>query len=133
MEESNLLKFIQELEGQNLKEEAYFAIKDHGDRNDDTYISSNKEGLQLYAAQLLKASLDIDKVETVSFDHNEAWTDGDIFIGYIKAASAAEKEEQEYKMTIKDKLLSVSCGLVFLFLITSIVVGIKTIIVWIKT
>jgi hypothetical protein len=54
-----LQEIIIELEKRNKKEDAYFGFYQHNEgQSESCYIKGNKEGLELYAIELLKASLE---------------------------------------------------------------------------
>ncbi len=59
--ETRIEAIIQQLEALASKEDAYFSML-FNDTNESTFIHANPAGLQLYAAELLKSSINHESV-----------------------------------------------------------------------
>lgn len=56
MDKTELQKIIDTLEKNQSTEDAYFGIFQYGGAPDESYIKANKEGLELFSLELLKAA-----------------------------------------------------------------------------
>lgn len=56
MEKDELQQIIDRLEATHSKDDAYFGIFEYGGDPDESFIKANKQGLGLFAAELLKAA-----------------------------------------------------------------------------
>lgn len=120
--ENDLNEIIDKLEKTNSKSDASFGIFQYGGGPDESYIKGNKQGLELFAAELLKASKDAEDIvsdkekEIIPLEYEEGWIDGDIFIQYIQPSLEKREglDEPSNKTSWKDKLLGLGC-LVMLF------------------
>jgi uncharacterized integral membrane protein len=78
------------------EQEAYFGIFQYGEGSDESFIRANKQGLVLFAAEILRASAHVDdtiahETQTIiplKFDEAE-WLDGDTLIDYIEPVKHA--------------------------------------------
>jgi len=88
MNDQQIQELINQFDTEKLKENAYFGIFDEAEYS---YIKANKEGLLLYAMNLIVASKNIDSItneskdKTVPFERFANWIDEDspIVIDYI--------------------------------------------------
>jgi hypothetical protein len=135
MKKEELDEIIYKLENSNSPFDAYLAIYQYGGGPDESFAKANKEGLELFAAQLLKASRDFDNVlsdkekNVIPLSYNEEWIDGDIFIQYIEPTNKKRElaKEQLYKQPFVDRLVLVGCFAVIILLLISTVIGLISI------
>ena|SRR5690606_29459742 len=136
-----LQKIIDQFDEEELKRLGIFGILQYGGGADESFIRANKEGLELFALELLKAARDTEttladseKKVIANFDHDEDWIDknSDTFITYIEPIADKQKSnpEPEYQSTFADKLIPFGCGLIAIFLVTIFLSGLFTIIKW---
>ena len=72
--EARIEAIIGELESVASKEKGYFSMWQYGGGPDESFIKANRDGLRLYAIELLKASLETDN----DVGNGEVgWLDGD--------------------------------------------------------
>ncbi len=139
MKKEDLQKIISELESANPKEDAYFGIFSNG-REDESFINANKQGLELFATDLLKASLNAEDLlaqnpkSVFPLSYDEDWIDeeSDILIQYVEP-SIEEREKTKaysYKETLKDKATKVGCIAGLVLALVSAVIGFITILKW---
>jgi hypothetical protein len=137
-----LQKIIEQFDETRLKKLAIFGIAQFGGGSDESFIRANKEGLELFALELLKYSNESetilpDKTKNYTpFDYNEDWIDenSDTFIQHIELITDKQKikPKVEHITNFKDKLMPFGCGIFFIILVISIIVGIITIFKWLK-
>jgi len=135
MKQEELDELINKLERSSSPTDAYFAIYQYGGGPDESYVKANKEGLELFAAQLLKASRDYDKIivdkekNIIPLNYTEQWIDGDIFIQYVEPTTEKGKlvKEEKYKETFVDKLVPIGCFTILILLLISTIVGLVSI------
>ena len=135
-----LQKIIDQFDEDELKQQAIFGIYQCGGGSDESFVRANKEGLELFALQLLKSAKDteailLDKEKSIiTFNYDEDWVDenSDTFIQYVEPIADKQqlKSMSEYKSTFADKLIPYGCGLVLIILVLSVVVGFVTILDW---
>ena len=136
MTNEELQKSIDYINEQDLKELATFGIFAIGNNWDEIAIKANKEGLQLFALQLLKASqqtknvlLDKD-IDTIPLDSNAEWInpESDIKIFYVEQVDKTHKEEKadNRKETFTDKSMKYGCIAIFILLVIAVFVGLWT-------
>ncbi len=140
MTNEELNKLIEQFDENALKQKGIFGILQFGGGGDESFIRANKEGLELFALQLLKSAKETETTlnhpekTIITIDINEDWIDekGDIFIHYIEpiADKQKAKPKEDYKGTVADKLVVLGCGLVVITLIVSVLVGLVTIFKW---
>ena len=89
MKKEELQQIIAKLEAIAADDDPIWAMYQFGGGPDESFATANKKGLELMAAQLLKASVDIAEMQAeeesrhIPLDFRAAWMDGDIFIHYI--------------------------------------------------
>ncbi|MGV6861231.1 MAG: hypothetical protein ACWA41_05640 [Putridiphycobacter sp.] len=138
LEKEELNKIIELLERSNSKKDAYLAIYQYGFGPDESFAKANKDGLELFAAQLLKASLETDKIlsdkdkNIIPLNYNEEWIEGEIFIQYIESTDKKgyEARKEVYKESFFAKLIPVGCFGVFIFIVIAAIVGAISIFSW---
>lgn len=115
------------------------ALYQYGGGPDESFAKANKQGLELFAAQLLRASLESENIEVdekkniIPLDYEEEWIEGDIFIQYVEPTDkkASEAKEELYKENFVDKLIPFGCAGVLIFIVVSAIVGVISIFKWI--
>lgn len=103
-------------------------------REEKYYIKANKEGLKLFAYQLLCVSKDFeDQEKENSFERIELVQDtwvykhSEIILNYIEPPQMSiEADSKVVKETWKDWLGKIGCILLVVFLLISLVVGVIT-------
>lgn len=122
MKKEELINLLKNLDEDSLKELGIFGIYQYGGGPDESSIKANKEGLQLFALELLRASGKFDKGITdeeklFSLDYHGNWLDKDseIYIDFIEPTSKLRKAITEEKENLNDKLISY--GFVALFIL----------------
>lgn len=135
-----LQKIIDQFNEKELKSLGVFGIFRYRDNYDESFLKANKEGLELFALQLLKSARDIETIlsdttkNIIPLEYNEDWMDenSDIFIQYIEPVADRQKlkYKSEYKSTFTDKLIFCGCGLIVFILLISVIVGFITLISW---
>lgn len=137
-----LQKIIDQFDEGELKRQGIFGISQFGGGSDESFISANKEGLELFALELLKSAREIENVlsdpekSIIPFGYDEDWVDenSDTFIHYVKPSADKQKldPKSEYISTFVEKLLmQFGCGLIAIILVISLVVGLVTVFNWI--
>ena len=102
----------------------------------ETYIKGNKAGLELFAAELLEASLRIEdlenkKVETLYLSVNKEWIENKIPLLFIQPVLNFKREEIIKPIYgWKDEVIKYGCFLLILIAVISAIIGIVTIIKW---
>ena len=90
MTKEELDNLINKLDTQISKDIALFEVNQYGGGLDESFIKANKEGLQLFALELLKASLKVDEIaratekKVIHFENEEILANSDVGIHYIK-------------------------------------------------
>jgi len=133
-------KLIEQLRLNVHQEDAIFGIFQYGGGTDECYIRANKEGLQLYALELLIAAQKAEEVfedpktNIIPVKYEESWIDqhSDVFLQYVEpVGKRAIFPYEEEKSTVSDKLLSSGCVLFLIFILLSVIVGAASIFKWI--
>lgn len=141
MTTEELQKIIDQFDENELKEKGIFSILQYGGGSDESFIKANKEGLEMFALELLKSSRDAENViadkekNIIPLNYDESWIDesGDTFIQYIEPIKEKQefKSKKDYKQTILDKLVPLGCITTIIVIIISTIVGLITITDWI--
>ncbi|WP_298952038.1 hypothetical protein [uncultured Nonlabens sp.] len=133
MEEEELKKIVQDLRTHNLEKDAFFGFIQYGGGPDESCIKANKEGIRLYAAELLAASVKIPEKNSIGLQTEWTYDNGDFFFDYIEISEKIEnQEEQEARKNNwwLNKLFTVGCISVIAALIIFIIVGGYTVLNW---
>ncbi|WP_416437746.1 hypothetical protein [Phnomibacter sp. MR] len=135
-----LQKIIDQFDEEDLKRQGIFGISQYGGGSDESFIRANKEGLELFALELLKAARDTETTladtekNIIPFDYDEDWIDesSDTFIQYVEPIADKQKlrPKAEHKSTFADKLMPYGCGLIAIVLVVSAIVGLVTLFKW---
>lgn len=141
LNKEELQQLIDQFDEQELKQHGIFNISQYGGGSDESFIKANKEGLELFALQLLKSARDIEDVlantgqKIIPFDHEGGWMEenSNTFIQYIEPVASKQKliARSDNKSSLTDKLMPYGCGLIALILAASVVTGLITILRWI--
>ena len=136
-----LQKIIDQFDEEELKRHGIFGISQYGGGSDESFIRANKEGLELFALELLKSARDTEailsdtKKKIIPLDYDENWVDenSDTFIQYIEPIADKQKlrPNSENTSTFTGKLMPYGCGLVAIILVVAVIVGLVTLIKWI--
>ncbi|CAM1370014.1 hypothetical protein [Tenacibaculum xiamenense] len=137
-----LENIIFELKDSNKKEEALFGFYHQDGDEYNTCIKANKQGLELFSAELLKARLEIEnrKFENREVEYLEmeiGWTDSnaDYYFENIvltrKIKTESGESFPEYKETWKDKLYGYLIFGIIIGLFIFLIIGFITTINWI--
>ena len=122
-----LEKIINEFDKEELKKQAIFGLYTYGGVTEESFIKANKEGLELFALELLTSAknsenlLKNDKDKTISLENCEEWIDQDstIYLNYIEVIEGERKKiiNDEDKSTILDMFMPYGCGFILIVLI----------------
>jgi len=136
----DLQKIIEQFNQEDLERQGVFGVFQYGGGSDESFIRANKEGLELFALELLKSARDADEIiesnekSVIPFDYEEEWIDenSDTFIQYVQPISDRQmaKQVSEHHPTIVDKLMPYGCGLLLLILVILICIGLGSIYHW---
>jgi hypothetical protein len=139
LEKEDLQIIIDELEASNSKEDAYFGIFNVSGQ-DECFINANKQGLELFAADLLKASLRAEDLlaqnpkSVFPLSYDEDWMDeeSDILIQYVEPSIEERKKTkaEPYKETPKDIVIKVGCVVGLVVTVVSSIIGFITLLSW---
>ena len=135
MTNEELNDLIAKLESETSMEKAIFEIRKID--VEESFVKANKEGLQIFALELLKASAQAEqaamKNQLIHFENLELLENGDICPYYIEPTLEIRQTripEPLRKETWKDKLTTGGCVTVLLILITATIVGLISILKW---
>jgi hypothetical protein len=136
-----LQKILDKFDEQDLKSNAVFGVFHNAGASDQSFIRANKEGLELFAIQLLKASRDAEKILSdkektlITLDYSEEWIDenSDTIVQYIEpiAEKLKMKSKADYKEGFAEKLIPFGCITILILLCIATLIGLKTILEWI--
>lgn len=134
MEKDQLEEIIKVLEENNSKEQAYFEVSYTDGEEYGTHIKANNSGIQLFASELLKISLNSEEIintkERITyFEDTENWLKGLALFGYIKIISEKpeENKEEEIEVNWKDKIFKWGCYTTIILVIIIFIVGLVSI------
>ena len=135
-----LQKIIDQFDEEELKRQGIFGISQYGGGSDESFIRANKEGLELFALELLKSARDTEAIlsdtekNIIPFDYDENWVDenSDTVIQYVQPIADKQKLEpkKDHRTTFADKLIPYGCGLVAIILVVAVIVGLVTLFKW---
>lgn len=141
MTQEELQNIINQFNEDDLKQKAIFGIFQYGSGSDESYIKANKEGLEFFALQMLRASIDTDNIlsdekkNIITFDYTDNWIDdnSDTLIQYIEPRSDTQtKRIEDTKLSFFDKLIPYGCFLVLIIGLIVFIIGIIKIYEWVK-
>jgi hypothetical protein len=92
LKKEELQKIIDQFNEDELKRKGVFGISQYGGGSDESFIRANKEGLELFALELLKSARDTENLlsdpeqNIIPFNYYEDWVDenSDTFIQYVE-------------------------------------------------
>jgi hypothetical protein len=135
-----LQKIIDQFNEEELKRQGIFGISQYGSGSDESFIRANKEGLELFALELLKSARDTEAIlsdtekNIIPFDYDENWVDenSDTFIQYVQPIADKQKikPKTDHKTTFTERLMPYGCGLVAIILVIAVIVGLVTLFKW---
>ncbi|MEA5404461.1 hypothetical protein VB776_16130 [Arcicella sp. DC2W] len=141
MTEDELQNIINKFDETELNKQAIWGIFQYGGGSDESFIKANKEGLELFALELLKASIESNKIiedkkdKVIPLDYYGDWIyeDADTYLQYIELIDEKQtsKPKVEYKTTLSDKLMPYIFIAILIILVVAIFVGLGTIFSWI--
>jgi len=130
-----------DIKKRNSSEDAYFGLFPISEGDDGYYISANRQGLELYATELLNASLESETIvlHPQKFEYNigqKDWIDdkSDIYIDFVSPFLEKRKnikKDEPYKETFKDKLITLILKILLIFLVICMIIGIVRVFQWI--
>lgn len=132
MTKEELITLVKNLDEDSLKEQGIFGIYQYGGGPDESSIKANKEGLQLFALELLRASDNFknkthgnhEKIFNLNYDENWIDKNSHIFINFIEHSSKEETTINEEQIeNFIDKLIPYGCGAIFILIGFSILLG----------
>ena len=118
---------------------ACFGIYKYAGSADEVYIKANKGGLQLFAAEILRAIALFDETITdnkniIPIEYHTAWLDkeSDTCIQYVEPVINKSPQNKAIKETgkLKGSLINVGCIAGLAFVLVATVTGIITILKW---
>ena len=133
MKDQYLSEIIAHLEQNTSKENGYFELCEE-DEGYILYIKSNKDGLKLFATELLKAADEIEKNELfpnkikLDINENEEWFEG-FPIEYVKQTNR-DSEPNNYEQTFSDKMKGFGCVVIGIIVVIAMFIGFKTMFNW---
>jgi len=142
MDSPGLRAVIQQLKETNSKENAYLGFFYNNDNSKTCYIKANKDGLELYAAKLLEASLDMEyklfydnRTEVFNFSSESFFVNqSDIQFSYVqlihKTKAEIETNKEKLRKPLKSPLIKYCFTGVLILILISTIVGIITIFSW---
>jgi hypothetical protein len=121
-----------------LADKASFGIIEGEGRDHENFIRANREGLILFACQLLKVAgraegLLRENKPRVPLIMSGAWTEHDsMIVDHIRLITGkpVPEEPTENKPTFADRVLPVGCALLLLLLLVATLVGLGTMFDW---
>ena len=141
MTKEELQKIIDQFDEVELKKLGIFSIMQYGGGPDESFIRANKEGLELFAIELLKSSRDAEEIlienekNIILLNHEESWIHeySDTVIQWVEPIKDKQSfiSNNEEKDSIWDKFIPIGCVIVLITIVISAIVGFKSIIEWI--
>ena len=141
MIDKKIENIVSELEKRNEKDEAFFGFYQYGGDKDESCIRANKQGLELFSAELLKARLEIEQRdfengEIEPFEIDISWTDSnaDFYFDSLELTKKIRTEKEsfpEYEENWKDKIYGYLIFGIILILVIMLIIGIITTLSWI--
>lgn len=135
MTDKELNILVEKLKASNSKEDAIFDINEGAGPDGGHYIKANRQGLRLFAAELLEGSNDsriIDErkdkraipISTIE------WSDGDVVLEHIEPIFGIQRKQEAADPVnkFKEKLIVGSILAVVIFIIICLIVGFITIV-----
>ncbi|MEO8148174.1 MAG: hypothetical protein ABI723_11075 [Bacteroidia bacterium] len=130
---------IEQIKNATNKEEAIFIIQQYGGGSDESFAKANKDGLLLFAAEILEAYLDKEdqqknNKDSIGFEGpNESFKDGDTVIDYIKYTDEKRKSFDKgiaKRTPVEENFSKIGCIVVAIILFLIFIAGIVQINSW---
>ncbi|MFM2393955.1 MAG: hypothetical protein RLZZ546_1937 [Bacteroidota bacterium] len=141
MTEVELQKIIDQFDEDDLKSKGIFGILQYGGGPDESYIKANKEGLQLFALELLKSARDTENLlsdpnkNIIPFDSDNDWIDDNsgTFIQYIEPIAYKQESKivSENGNSLASKIMPWIFSTILLFILLCLLIGLYTILNWV--
>ena len=140
MTDKEIGKLTNELRNQKNYDEGYIGFFQYGGGPDECFIKANRQGLELYAAELLAAALETEtefetgKEKTYGLDQNLLDNESEFGLSYVELKTEKRndiKPYSEYKDTWKDKAFEIGCIAIGILLVVLLVIGFITAVTWI--
>lgn len=139
MEKESLQQIIDQLESENSDQTARFGIYEEGEGSNTYFIQANAPGLERFAAELLKASKDAERISfdeppVHKLDYYAGWVDArsKVFLHYVQPI--LEKEERHtpepHKETWGSILMKIGFIVLLVLGLAVSVTGLVTIVRW---
>lgn len=138
MHKIELENIIEQLEQNVSEKNGTFGLY-YREGEDECHIKANKDGFELFAIELLKASKNAEEIienkekDYIPLGFNQKWLQGEVMIAYIKPILEKREEiiaDKTHISTIKEDLLKFGCFAILGVLALSLIIGIYTIITW---
>lgn len=134
MNANELNNFISGIEKQYTSNEAYIGFHYNDEDEYSNHIKANKEGLLLYANQLLKASLEFEKNTSNAFVFEIAYevdmTHSAFYFSHIELLNTPKselKKPKEHKQTFREQVGCFIAIVIGLFILVCLLVGVYTV------
>ncbi len=140
MTDKKIAELIDQLRSEKTYDEAYIGFFQFGGGPDESFIKANRQGLELYAADLLAAALETEtefgseKEKTYGLDHVLLADDSEFGFSYVELKKEKRNEIKplsEYKETWKEKAFKIGCIAIGIVLIAFLIIGFITAVTWI--
>ncbi|MCC6371298.1 MAG: hypothetical protein IT236_09865 [Bacteroidia bacterium] len=136
MTDEELKTIINKLDTKHKKAEAIFGIFQYGGGPEECFIRANKSGLQIFAAELLQASVDSKSIiedtkkKVILLDQDAEWLDdnADVCLQYIEPMDGSRQESlkilNENDSSMQAEVFKIGCILLAVFLFACLCLGI---------
>ena len=145
MQNEEILRIIDDLQARNSYVDAVIGFHQYGGGPDESFIKANRQGLELFAAELLKAALETEKSAVqdqpaIYHLEMEEWTarKTEYHFGYIELQKAkrddifpSEDFIQNRQSRLSGTLTGFGCVLLILILGICCFIGILSVLRWI--
>lgn len=138
MTKEELQEIVARLKATNTKDDAYFGIFRYGGGPDESFIKANRQGLELFAAEVLEASMFAEEIvndhkkNIHSFSYDEEWIDGETLVQYVEPFLEPRQKIKEETVTPSwtDKMFAGGCILFVVICLVLLITGLVTAIKW---
>ena len=138
---SQLQTIIQQLETQVSEDKANFGIFHNRGDAGESYIQANKNGLALFALELLNAAAQSDEIlisktkTIIPLDYDQTWINqrSDTLIQYVEPVTegGSVRQTEKRKETFFEKLIPIGCFAILIVAVAAMFVGLWTFGKWI--
>lgn len=138
MTKEELQEIVTRLKATNTKEDAYFGIFSYGGGPDESFIKANRQGLELFAAEILEASMLTGEIVNDGqknlhpLRYDEEWIDGETIVQYVEPflESRENRKEEAYTQSWRDKMFTGGCVLLVVLGVIVFITGLITAVRW---